>query len=130
MTDAKLGPIATDKGMDAVVPGHPRYPQANTIAAEILRGPVRPAIVGDHDTQAGRAIRLIFHRGFQPAIRGQADHQTGLIILMDRFENDFRLNGEIAAYRGQQTWPAIHAETVMGALPEIRAGGGGDDKPV
>src|SRR4051812_37146493 len=129
MANPKLSPAAVDQGMDAVVASDPSDFEGDRVAPKILRRPIGPAAVGDHDAKPGRTVRLVLHRSLEPAIDGQPDHQASLIVLMDRLERNVGFHREIAADRSQQARPMIDTEAVMGSLPEIRAGGGGDDKP-
>ena len=101
-------------------------PQADFLALvrEFLHGPVREAVVCDHNTQMGWTVGFIFDGRLQPARRPHADHQPGLVILMRRMKAHFCGQCEITSDLSEKKMTIVRPEAIMSLLPEVGLSGG------
>jgi len=50
---------------------------------KILKRPIGVPAVGDHRAELARGIRFELDGAFQPALRGKAHHEPGLVVLVN-----------------------------------------------
>lgn len=89
---------------------------------KLLGGPVGVARAGDNCSEVKGTVGFPFHRGLDPLLGGETDHEAGLVEVMCRVVVQAGLEGHITKGLGVQQMAVVAAKTVVSSLPVVGVG--------